>query len=426
MAQTPPDTTWFTTARFGLFVHFGLYSLAGRHDWVRGYEQMSDEHYQRYLEHFEPDLFDARELARLARDSGMRYIVLTTKHHEGFCLWDSKVSDYTAVKRAGRDLVAEFVGAARAEGLRVGFYHSMVDWNHPDFTIDYFHPRRGAGNVAELNTPRDMDRYRDYLHAQVRELLTGYGLIDLMFYDFTYPDARDGLAGKGPEDWDAEGLLRMTRELQPGILVNNRLGIPGDYMTPEQFQPERPLIQDGTEMLWEACQTVNGSWGYDRDNLNAKDPAMLVRMLVQSVAANGNVILNVGPNGRGRVDPGDREIFEAIGGWMDLHSRSVHSAGASPHTPPAHGVYTQRGNRLYLHLFSWPMTHVHLPGLAGKVRYAQLLNDGSELLTSVLDAPVAEHIHLAPTRQPAGTLTVTVPVRRPDVLVPVIELFLDE
>ena len=427
MPQTSPDTGWFIEARFGLFVHFGLYSIVGRHEWVRSYEEIGDEEYRRYVEFFEPDQFDARALAKLARSTGMKYVVLTTKHHEGFCLWDSKLTDFTATRRTGRDLIAEFVEAVRAEGLKVGFYHSLIDWSHPDFTIDYIHPLRGAEDVEALNAPRDMGRYRAYLHSQVRELLTGYGQIDLMFYDFTYPDARDGFEGKGPEAWDAEALLALTRELQPGIIVNNRLGLPGDYMTPEQYQPERPLLENGVEVVWEACQTVNGSWGYHRDNHDAKDPGLLLRMLIQSVSANGNVILNVGPNGRGRVEPSDRAIFEKIGEWMELHADSIHGAGASSYTPPHNGLYTQRGNRLYLHLLSWPMTHVHLPGLAGKVRHARLLNDGAELKTTVLDQAAPEHIHLAPERQPEGTLTVTLPIRQPDgVLVPVIELFLDE
>ncbi|NUR83348.1 MAG: alpha-L-fucosidase, partial [Nonomuraea sp.] len=247
-----------------MFVHFGLYSPAARHEWVRSRESMSLEDYDRYREAFDPDLFDARALARSARAAGMRYAVLTAKHHDGFCLFDSALTGY----RSDRDLVGEFVAAMRAEGLRVGLYYSLLDWHHPDFTLDEFHPLRGTDR-----TPGDMTAYQAYLRGQVRELLTGYGPIDLLFFDFTYP-------GKGPEEWGSADLLTLVRELQPGILVNDRLGVPGDYVTPEQYQPDRPLTRDGVPVAWEACHTLNGSWGYDRDNHDYKDPALLVRMLV--------------------------------------------------------------------------------------------------------------------------------------------------
>ncbi len=240
-----------------------------------------------------------------------------------------------------------------------------------------------------------------------------------MFYDFTYPHERGGLPGKGPDAWDSEGLLALTRELQPGIVVNNRLGIPGDYVTPEQYQPDRPF-----ETLWEACQTLNGSWGYDRDNLEYKDPALLARMLVQSVAAGGNMLLNVGPTGRGGLDRRTRAILGDLAGWMDEHGRAIHGAGPAACSPPPNVVYTQRGDRLYAHVFTWPLRHLHLPGLAGAVSYAQLLHDGSEVPLSVLDTAPPPHANLAPPPQPAGTLTLTLPITRPDVLVPVVELFL--
>jgi alpha-L-fucosidase len=416
---------WFRGARFGLFIHFGLYSLAARHEWVQSYEELSEAEYRRYFDHFDPDRFDAAALARTARAAGMRYAVLTTKHHDGFCLWESALTDFTSARACGRDLVAEFVTAARAEGLRVGFYHSLLDWHHPDFLVDGVHPQRNAGDLAALNAGRDMARYRAYLHAQVRELLTGYGTVDLMFYDFTYPYERGGLPGKGPGDWASEELLTLTRELQPGILVNNRLGIPGDYVTPEQYQPEQPVVVDGAEVRWEACQTLNGSWGYHRDNFADKDPALLARMLIQSVAAGGNMLLNVGPTGRGGLDPRTVRTLDAIGAWLELHGRAVHDAGAAPFTPPPNALYTMRDDRLYLHVLAWPLQHLHLPGLAGKVRYAQLLNDASEIPLSMLEEAPPAHANLALPPQPPGTLTLTLPIHSPDVLVPVVELFLE-
>lgn len=415
---------WFDEARFGMFIHFGAYSGAARHEWVRNHERLTIEDYQPYVDHFEPDRFDARAIARTAREAGMGYAVLTTKHHDGYCLFDTALSDYSAKAVCGRDLVAEFVDACRAEGLRVGLYHSLIDWHHPDFTVDWVHPLRDEPGREELNRGRDMGRYRHYLHGQVRELLSNYGRIDYLFYDFTYPDAKDGWAGKGPADWGSEELLAMCRELQPDMLINDRLGIPGDFVTPEQYQPTSPLVDAaGMPQVWEACQTMNGSWGYDRDNTNFKSPALLVQMLVDSVSMDGNMLLNIGPDGRGAITPRDRETLAAIGEWMELHRDAVVGAGHADFVPPREGVYTRRGNRLYLHLFNWPLGFVHCPGLADKVTYARFLHDGSWLRTSATD-PDQQATYMTPAGEDAGTLTVHLPVRRPDVLVPVIELTL--
>ncbi|GAA1126092.1 alpha-L-fucosidase [Microbacterium natoriense] len=414
---------WFDHARFGMFVHFGLYSAAARHEWVQNRERLTDAEYRTYFDHFDPDLFDARAIARRAKETGMGYVVLTTKHHDGFCLWDSALTDFTSATAVSRDLVREFVDAMRGEGLKVGLYHSLIDWHHPDFTIDWNHPRRDDPDAAALNAGRDMSRYRDHLHGQIRELLTGYGDIDYLFFDFTYPEEKQGWLGKGPQDWDAEALLAMCRELQPGMLVNDRLGIPADFVTPEQYQPTSPLMRDGRPVVWEACQTLNGSWGYDRDNTDQKSAQLLVQMLVDSVSMDGNMLLNIGPDGRGAVVPRDAATLSEIGEWMRLHRGSVVGAGHAPFAPPREGVYTQRGDRLYLHLLAWPLGFVHLPGLAGKVSYARLLSDGSWLRTSVSD-PDQRASHMTPAGEAEGTLTVHLPVRRPDVVLPVIELVL--
>ena len=227
---------WFTHERFGLFVHWGLYAVPARHEWVKSREQIPDQDYQRYFETFDPDLFDPEAWAHEARAAGMRYAVLTTKHHDGFCLWDSALTDYKAPNTpAGRDLVRPFVDAFRAAGLRIGFYHSLIDWHHPQFPVDGIHPQRDDAAFKEREAHRDIAVYREYLHGQVRELLTDYGEVDVMWFDFSYPDRWWG--GKGKDDWGSEALLAMTRELQPGILVNDRLEIGGDLVTPEQYQP---------------------------------------------------------------------------------------------------------------------------------------------------------------------------------------------
>ena len=420
------EQEWFTHDRFGLFLHWGLYSAAARHEWVMERERTTAEEYDKYRRVFDPDLYDPHAWAAAAKDAGMRYAVLTTKHHEGFCLWDSDLTDHNVTNTPyGKDLVGPFVEAFRDAGLKIGFYHSLIDWHHPDFPIDPVHPRRDDDDAIEQNKSRDMSRYREYLFGQVRELLTRYGTIDYLFYDFSYPEREHrGLLGKGRDAWHSEELLALTRELQPGIIVNDRLDLPdADLVTPEQYQPSAPMERNGVPVAWEACQTLNGSWGYDRDNHDYKSTTLLITMLVDGVSKNGNLLLNVGPTARGTFDPRASDSLAEIGEWMRLHGRSVHEAGPSEHIAPSGTCYTQRGDRLYLHLLSWPMRHVHLPGLAGKVDHAQLLNDASEIRLAEAD-PDQGAQNTQPGGQPAGTLTLTLPIQQPDVAVPVVELFL--
>ncbi len=421
-------TDWLTHDRFGMFIHWGIYSLAARHEWIMSREEIPVETYERYARFFDPDQFDARQWARAAADAGMRYAVLTAKHHDGFCLFASSLTDYTVMNSpVGRDLVGEFVEATRAAGLKVGFYYSLLDWHHPDFAIDTYHPLRSRENVEELNRTRTGDAYRAYLHGQVRELMSNYGKIDYLFFDFSYDDAvphDDGVwGGKGAAYWESARLLEMVRELQPEIIVNDRTGLPGDFVTPEQYQPSTAPMIDGRPVVWEANQTLNGSWGYDRDNLNYKSPDLLIRMLIDGVSKNGNLLLNVGPNGRGEFDAHAGSILSQVGAWMRLHGRSIYGAGPSACVPPDDARYTQRGDRLYLHLFAWPFEHVHLAGLADMVEYAQFLHDASEVqLLRIPPDAKAGTVHQPGQAQ--GTLTLKVPTRRPDVAVPVIELFL--
>lgn len=418
------DLAWFTEARFGMFVHWGLYSLAARHEWVKSRERMTDAAYDRYLQHFEPDLFDPRAWARTAREAGAGYVVLTAKHHDGFCLWDSRLTDYTSVNTPfGRDAVAEFVAACREEGLRIGLYYSLIDWHHEGFPVDGTHPQRDDEEFKAATARRDIREYQPYLHGQVRELLTGYGRIDYLFFDFSYTHRDDYWGGKGAADWDSENLLALVRELQPGIIVNDRLGIPGDIVTPEQYQPLEPMTRDGAPVPWEACQTLNGSWGYDRDNLDVKSPDALIRLLVDGVSKNGNLLLNVGPDGRGRLGRVAEDAFDGIAAWMADHARSIQGAGPAEWTPPSGVRYTRRADRLYAHLFDWPFKHLHLPGLADRVTYASLMSDASELVPLRID-PNRQAQNTLMGGLPAGTLTLQLPVRRPDSAVPVIELFL--
>ncbi len=423
-APVAGDMGWFTHDRFGMFIHWGLYAAAARHEWVHHGEEIPNEAYEKYFRVFDPDLYDPRAWARAARAAGMKYFVMTAKHHEGFCLWDTDETDYKAANTpAGRDLIREAVDAFRAEGLKVGFYYSLIDWHHPDFPIDPLHPLRNHPDALKMNETRDVARYHDYMHRQVRELLTRYGKIDVMWFDFSYPEKEEkGLKGKGHEDWGSEALLKMVRELQPGIIVDNRLDLPpemADIHTPEQYQPtEWPQI-NGKPVYWEACQTFSGSWGYHRDEATWKSPEQLVQMLVNSVALGGNLLMNVGPTARGLFDDRATRALEVYARWIALHGRAIYGCTQSEFTAPSGCRYTQKSNRLYLHIYEWPFLHLHLEGLADRVEYAQLLNDASEIR---LSAPAYQEC-VGFTRPP-GTLTLELPVQKPDVTVPVVELFL--
>ncbi len=423
-AAVAGDMDWFVQARFGMFIHWGTYAAAARHEWVKHNEEIPDAEYEKYFRHFDPDLFCPQEWARMAREAGMKYMVITSKHHEGFCLWDTQYTDYKATNTpCGRDLLREVVDAFRAEGLRIGFYYSLIDWHHPDFTIDPVHPMRNHPDAARLNAGRDMTRYREYMRNQVRELLTNFGDIDIIWFDFSYPNAEHkGLKGKGREDWDSERLLALARELQPGIIVDNRLDLPpemADIHTPEQFQPHGWVTVDGKPVYWETCQTFSGSWGYHRDEATWKSPDQLIQMLVNTVSCGGNLLMNVGPTARGAFDDRAVRALQTYAEWMGLHARSIYGCTQSVFEAPQDCRYTQHGNRVYLHVFAWPFRHLHLPGLAGKIEYAQLLHDASEI--KVLEAPDDKPL---PEWMKPGSVTLELPVIKPRVTVPVIELFL--
>ena len=314
-----------------------------------------------------------------------------------------------------------FVEAARAEGLKVGFYYSLLDWHHPDYTPDINHPMRDNEAFVAAARERDISKYAEYMRGQVRELLTRYGKIDLLWCDFSFPGRTyKDLPGKGKADWESEKLLAMIRDLAPDILVNNRLELQGDFVTPEQYQPRTGMQVEGVPVTWEACQTLNGSWGYDRDNLDWKSPDLLVRMLVDSVSKDGNVLLNVGPTARGEFEPRAVATLAALGDWMRLQGRAIYGCGPAPYTPPPDCRYTMNaaGDRLYLHVFAWPFKHLYLEGLADKVAYAQLLHDGSEVLMRATGGVLST----APAQE--NTLLLQLPIQKPNVLVPVIELFL--
>jgi alpha-L-fucosidase len=416
---TAGDTSWFVHDRFGMFIHWGVYALPSRHEWVQSQERITPEDYYKYFEHFNPTKYDPRQWATIAREAGMKYVVITSKHHEGFCLWDSAYTDYKATNTPyGKDLLKPFVEAFKAEGLRVGFYYSLIDWHHPEFPIDIYHPLRDRPDAAELNKNRDVRKYADYLHNQVRELLTTFD-IDILWCDFSYPGREyKGLPGKGREDWQSEKLLKMIRDIKPQIILNNRLDLPvaADIYTPEQWQPTEWLKVDGEPVVWEACQTFSGSWGYHRDESTWKSPGQLIRMLINTVARGGNLLMNVGPTSLGTIDPRAQASLAVYRDWMALHSESIYGCTQSEFKEPQDCRLTQNGNKVYVHIYAWPFKHLYLPGFSERVAYARFLHDGSEVALQS-SAWYAEQL-------PKGenTLILELPVHKPDVVVPVIEL----
>lgn len=418
---------WWKEARFGLFIHWGLYALPARHEWVRRYERLTEAEYRKYFELFDPDLFNPRDWARLARNAGMKYAVITTKHHDGFCLWDSRVTDYKAPNTpCGKDLLKEWLDAFRAEGLRVGVYYSLLDWHHPSYPIDRLHPQSAETDEEydALNRDRDLKVYQQYMKDQVRELLTGYGPIDIIWLDYSFPS---GKHGKGRADWDSDNLLKLVRSLQPDIIVNDRLDLPdgeggGDFTTPEQYKVSKWPERNGKRVPWETCQTFSGSWGYHRDESSWKDLRQLLVLLIESVGKGGNLLLNVGPTARGVIDSRAEARLTAMGAWMRFCSRSIYGCTQAPDgfRAPDHCLLTYHPGtrRLYVHLLDYPMGRLCLPGFGGKVRYAQFLHDGSEIRFGKAVKNVTYEETLG-----SGDLVLLVPVVKPDIEIPVIELF---
>ncbi|MBR2426219.1 MAG: alpha-L-fucosidase [Lentisphaeria bacterium] len=430
------DLTWFQEARFGMFIHWGIYSMPGRHEWIQHYEEIPAEKYQIYFDLFDPDMFQPVEWAKAAKKAGMKYFVITTKHHDGFCLFDSKYTDFKATNTpAGRDLLREIVDAFRAEGIRVGFYYSLIDWHHPQCVVDNkIGPYRNLSEeeMAKMNEGRDQSLYAQYMRDQITELLTNYGKIDILWFDWSYPDKEsdgmDATRGKGRVQWESEKLIRHVRSLQPDIIVDNRLDLPGsgDIVTPEQYTPDaEEKDENGKPIAWEGCQTFSGSWWYFRDELTWKSPEQCIKLLIDHVSRNGNLLMNVGPCSRGYIDDRAMNCLNAYGDWMKYNSRAIYGCGSAPAGMPVatdcRYTYNKKTNRLYVHLYSWPFAHLQLPELAGKVRYVQFLHDGSEVKWS---ENATKATMCAATAKNA--VKVQLPVKKPDVLVPVLEVFLKD
>jgi alpha-L-fucosidase len=361
---------WFNEARFGMFIHWGLYSILGRGEWVKYHEDIPMAEYRRLAGEFHPKSFRPKEWAALAREAGMRYMVLTAKHHDGFCLFDSRYTDFTSARTAaGRDFVAEYTEACRNEGLGVGIYFSVKDWSFPA----YF-------NGPERD-PEGWKRLVDHFHNQTLELMKNYGKIDLLFYDCS-DDAnfRGGWGARTPEVWGSAGLNAQVRALQPGILINDRSGIPEDYGTPEQTILN---AVDDPNRMYESCMTMNNSWGYNPRDSEWKSTKQLLGQLVSCAARGCNYLLNVGPDPDGVIPEESVERLREIGIWMKTNGEAVY--GTERVLPDwwdysAAGRVTTRGNTAYLINGSWnPAGEAISVSLKNEVKSACLLVDGRRL-----------------------------------------------
>ena len=343
---------WWRDAKFGMFIHWGVYSLLGRDAWAMGDEDIPLHEYEQHARQFQPQPNAARAWARLARESGMRYMVLTTKHHEGFCLLDSKLTDYCAPRQGpGRDLVREYADAARAEGLRVGFYYSLMDWHHPDW-------------LRAKEDPAARRRFVDYTHGQIRELLTNYGKIDILWYDMAVPFDAEG--------WESEKMNRMVLELQPDILVNNRNRLAGDFSTPEE-------TTQAAKDDWESCMTMNDSWGYCSGDHTWKSPQRIVRDLIECARDGGNYLLNIGPKADGTVPEPSVRILNAVGQWLGKNGAAIYGTQKCRFPHGNIEAYTRRGTTLYTHVHFWPASAVTVGGVTTRVKSARLLASGKEV-----------------------------------------------
>lgn len=357
LQASPEDMQWFREAKFGLFIHWGPVSLQGTEiGWSRGGErrypkgkgEVPVEVYDNLYKQFNPTEFDAEEWVQIAQDAGMKYLVFTTKHHDGFCMFDSQTTDYKITRSPfGRDVTKEIADACHKAGLKLGFYYSPPDWRNPDYFADTH------------------SRYIAYMHSHVEELCTRYGSLDVLWFD--------GL-GAPPERWDAHTLIPKIRQWQPGIVINNRAGLPADYDTPEQevgrFQNNR---------AWESCITMGTQWAW-KPNDTLKSLKECIDILVRCAGGDGNLLFNVGPMPNGKIEERQVERLKEIGAWLKQYGESIYYTRGGPFLPGEWGASTYKGNTVYLHILKDPQKpgEIKLPSIPNKIISFQSLTNGEE------------------------------------------------
>ncbi|MFH0965297.1 MAG: alpha-L-fucosidase, partial [Planctomycetota bacterium] len=359
---------WFENARFGMFIHWGLYSLLARGEWVRNRERIPFDEYRKLTGRFRASRCDVRSWAALARGAGMKYMVLTTKHHDGFCLFRTRTTDFNSINTpARRDFVGEFVRAARAEGLKVGLYFSMMDWSHPLCLPDrrlYYWDCEELERFGFTNAMKSDPRFLSYLKTQITELLTQYGKIDILWHDGTWAyDARG---------WRIEELNRHARRLQPHILFTDRAHCKSDIASCEQeIKPKKGA--------WEACMTLNDHWGYCVGDNNWKSPYQVVHTLLTIAERRGCLLLNIGPRGDGSVPGPSVRILEAVGRWTHAYPQALYRIDRTPFGWSHIFFSTVSGTNLYLHMKAYPRGEAVFAGLASPVKAVELLPGGRRL-----------------------------------------------
>ncbi|MBN2393246.1 MAG: alpha-L-fucosidase [Anaerolineae bacterium] len=358
-ATRPERIRWWQEARFGMFVHWGLYAQLGRHEWVMNRERIPVAEYEKLADTWQPKDRPAREWAALAKQAGMKYMVMTTKHHEGFCLWDTQQTDYNAVKHGpGRDLVREYVEACREFDLKIGFYYSLMDWHHPD----------GALCATDEAARR---RFLDFTQGCVRELMSNYGKIDILWYDVSWPLAT-------PELWESVEMSTMARKLQPHILINNRAKLDEDFGTPEEH-----VTAAESGRAWEACMTFNGSWGYMPISPDWRSTREVLTMLRTAAGGQGNLLLNIGPAPDGSVPPEATERLTDVGAWVAQNGEAlygqVNRADRDRVDWMPTGTWTLKGNTAYFWCTRWPGRELVIGGLQTKVNQASFLASGQPI-----------------------------------------------
>lgn len=322
---------WFSDARFGMFIHWGIYSVCGRGEWVRNRERIPQKEYaDLYGAQFKAENYNPKEWAKAAKEAGMKYMVLTSKHHDGYCLWDTKTTEFNSMKLGPyRDLLREFVEAVRGEGLKAGVYYSPADWSHPDYPGAYL---RDWPHVWKDEEARK--RFVDFYTSQIRELITGYGKLDLFWYDGCLPQPLEG----------AE-VNKMIKKYQPDILISNRNGEPFDFTCCEQA-----IVPAKDGKPWEACMTLNDNWGYHEGDDNYKSARDVILLLTEVAKDGGNLLLNIGPRGDGSIPEEARTILHKVGKWMEANGETIYGSQKSPFSWGTSSTLTVKDNRVYIHV----------------------------------------------------------------------------
>lgn len=381
---SPEDMAWWKDARFGLFIHWGPVSLKGTEiGWSRGGERRGTggtgeipvEIYDTLYKDFNPVDFNAREWVQLAKDAGMKYLVFTSKHHDGFSMFDSALTDYKITNSPfGRDVVGELADACHDMGLRLGYYYSPPDWHHPDYRTD------------------NHQKYIEYMHGQLREICTNYGQIDIIWFD--------GLGGTS-EDWDSPPLFQMIRELQPHVIINNRAGLPADFGTPEQR-----VGGFDRENAWESCITIGDQWAY-KPNDRIKSLEECLRTLISCAGGDGNLLFNVGPTPEGIIESEQADRLREMGDWLDSYGETIYGTRGGPFKPGPWGASTCKDNRIYVHVYEWDEDGLLLPPIASEIISAALY-DGGEVSMQKTETGLLIRVPEPQRNEIATVITLTV------------------